>query len=124
MEMVKPPLQLPRRGSCPSCRRQLGRGPKDLATLVWTSKPAASEVRADVETAVSAVRADVMMMDVLLVALVQGQVAVIFLQVMSLLLLLVLAFVEEVLLFALPSTPTQTTNPRTRPAGRCLGLGR
>jgi len=66
-----------------------------------------------------------MMMDVLLVALVQGQVAVIFLQVMSLLLLLVVVKVfvvevQEALLFSLSSTPP----PRTRPAGRCLGLGR
>ena len=29
-----------------------------------------------------------------------------------------------VLLFSLSSPPTQTTHPRTRPAGRCLGLGR
>ena len=31
---------------------------------------------------------------------------------------------EEVLLFSLSSTPTQTTHPRTRPAALGLGLGR
>ena len=32
--------------------------------------------------------------------------------------------VEEVLLFSLSSTPPPRTTPPTRPAGRCLGLGR
>jgi hypothetical protein len=84
-------------------------------------QPAASEVRVW-KTAASEVRADVMMMDVLLVALVQ----VILLQVMSLLLLQVKAFVvkvEEVLLFSLSSTPPQTTMPQTRPAARVWAWG-
>ena len=71
-------------------------------------------------------RADVMMMDVLrTVALAQGQV--ILLQVMSLLLLRevrrVKAFVEEVLLFSLSSTPPPSTTPSTRPAARCWAWG-
>ena len=73
-------------------------------------------------TPVRSVRADVMM-----APLVKGQVAVIMLQVMSLLVLEVVVKVfvvevglDEVLLFSLSSTPT----PRTRPAARCLGLGR
>ena len=95
------------------------RGPKDLASPVWTRGGW------DVKACCQRARADVMM-DVLL--LVQGQV--IFLQVVSLLLLLVLVteeFVVEVqgvLLFSLSSTPNPRTTPSTRPAGRCLGLGR
>ena len=32
--------------------------------------------------------------------------------------------VEALLLFSLSSTPPPRTTPSTRPAGRCLGLGR
>ena len=67
-----------------------------------------------------------------LVALVQGQV--ILLQVLGLLLLVLLEAlvlvkvfvveVQEVFLFSLSSTPTTTPTLSTRPAARCLGLGR
>ena len=76
--------------------------PADAQTIVAGGGGASSACcqrgGADVETPVRSVRADVMM-----VALVQGEVL--------LLLVLAKAFVEEVLLFSLSATPTQTTNP-------------
>ena len=70
---------------------------------------------------------DVMKVDVLMLVMkvmkVKGLVTVkVLLEVKVL--VVVKEFVVEALLFSLSSTPTQTTNPRTRPAALGLGLGR
>jgi len=44
-------------------------------------------------------------------------------KVMKVMMLMTVKVFEEVLLFSLSSTPTQTTNPRTRPAARVWASG-
>jgi hypothetical protein len=58
---------------------------------------------------------------------VKGQVTVKVLLEVKVMVFVVKEFVvevEAVLLFSLSSTPNPRTTPSTRPAGRCLGLGR